>query len=66
MDRKIKVTIDPMGNPTVEAIGFNGVGCTDATKAIEQALSGTGSNTRVLKPEFHNIETEGEHQNLTW
>ena len=36
-DKRIKVKIDPMGNPTVEAVGFNGVGCTDATLAAAPA-----------------------------
>jgi hypothetical protein len=66
-ERKIKVKIDPLGNPTVEAVGFNGVGCADATKAIEQALSGNGApNTRVLKPEWHQMESEGQHNTVTW
>ncbi len=65
--RSIKVTIDPMGNPTVEAVGFNGVGCTDATKAIEQALSGgDGGVSRVLKSEFHAVEETEEHNTVTW
>jgi len=70
MDGKsIKITISPLGLPTVEAVGFNGVGCTDATKAIEKALSdGSISATRTLKTEYHSIETEGEteHNTLKW
>lgn len=50
MSRRILVKISPTGGISVEAQGFRGKGCTDATKAIEEAL---GSRTaRTLKPEF--------------
>lgn len=50
MSHRILVKISPSGGITVEAEGFQGKGCTDATKAIEEAL---GSRTaRTLKPEF--------------
>jgi hypothetical protein len=50
VSRRILVKVSPTGGITVEAEGFQGKGCTDATKAIEDAL---GSRTaRTLKPEF--------------
>ena len=50
MSRRILVKVSPTGGIIVEAEGFQGKGCTDATKAIEEAL---GSRTaRTLKPEF--------------
>ena len=65
-DRKIIVKIDPRGNATVEAQGFNGQGCTDATKAIEQALAGGGGEvTREFKPEWSN-EQEDQHAQVGW
>lgn len=65
--KKIAVTIDKLGRPSVEAIGFNGVGCTEATKSIEEALAGgNGVEVREFKPEFHNVETEGETETLHW
>lgn len=65
-DRAIKITISPIGKPTVEAIGFNGVGCTDATAPIERALSGGQIDfTRELKPEWNN-EGEVEQQGVKW
>jgi hypothetical protein len=61
--RTIKITIDPMGNPKVEAVGFNGIGCGDATKAIEQALAGPGGEvTREMKPEWHQMEDESQQE----
>jgi hypothetical protein len=39
-ERKIVIKIDPMGNPTIEAVGFSGGDCTAATDGIERALGG--------------------------
>ena len=36
--RKIKVVIAPDGTSKIDAIGFQGKACIDATKAIEQAI----------------------------
>lgn len=65
--KTIKVTIDQLGNPKVEAIGFNGIGCAAATEAIEKALApGSGGVTREMKPEWHQSEEEGEHEGVRW
>ena len=50
MSRRILVKVSPTGEIIVEAVGFQGKGCVDATKAIEEAL-GTRTS-RGLKPEF--------------
>jgi hypothetical protein len=63
--KTIKISISPIGKPTVEAVGFNGVGCQDATKAIETALAGSDAPvTRVLKTEWYEQEAETNHQPL--
>jgi hypothetical protein len=50
VNRRILVKVSPAGAITVEAAGFQGKGCTDATRAIEEAL---GSRmVRTLKSEF--------------
>lgn len=54
MQKRITVKIDPMGNSTVEANGYNGVGCEAATSALEGALAGGKGFSRVLKPEWQN------------
>lgn len=60
MSRRILVKISPTGEITVEAVGFQGKGCIDATKAIEEAL---GSRTsRGLKPEFQRQEATQQRQ----
>lgn len=56
-DRKIELVIDPLGRPRIDAIGFQGQGCADATKAIEQALSsGEGGMDRVYKDSWNEHE----------
>jgi hypothetical protein len=63
--KRISVKIDKLGRPTVEAIGFNGVGCTSATQGLEQALAGgNGVDVREYKPEHSNVEAEQER--LHW
>jgi hypothetical protein len=68
-EKKIRVTIDPIGNSKVEAIGYNGAGCAEATKSIEEALAGgRGGMERVMKPEWNNpsSEEEGVQQGVRW
>ena len=61
---KIKVTIDHLGRPRIEAEGFVGTSCTQATAGIEKALAGNnGATATVLKPEYY--ETETQEQTLT-
>ena len=63
MSKIINVKIDPMGNATVEADGFQGQGCEDATSAIEKALAGgSGKVERTYKDEWHESE-DAETQN---
>lgn len=49
MNERIVVEIDKDGKTTVDAIGFSGTSCEDATRAIEQALG--APKKRSLKPE---------------
>lgn len=63
--KSIKVTIDQLGGATVEAVGFNGVGCIAATSKIEAAL-GSEPAVRVEKPEINNVATDTEQQTVQW
>jgi hypothetical protein len=67
-EKKIKITIDPLGKPTVEAIGFNGVGCEAATSNIEKALAGGQGMERTFKPEWANYGSEEnqDHEQVKW
>lgn len=68
VQKEIKVTIDGLGNPKVEAIGFNGQGCAQATKGLEEALAGAGGiMDRSYKPEWNNTDTkQQEGIKQTW
>ena len=46
----IIIDITPDGETTVEAQGYRGVHCLDATRAIERALGETTKDSK--KPEF--------------
>lgn len=65
MNRKVIVRIDPLGRPQIEAVGFNGIGCTEATQAIEAALAGSGGVDRVIKPEWFSHSETAEHEQET-
>lgn len=67
-ERSIEVVISPLGKVTVEAKGFDGQGCEDATKPIEDALAGKGGVSRELKPEWNNetAEEQEEHSTVEW
>jgi hypothetical protein len=54
VSRRVLVKVSTTGEITVEAEGFRGKGCIDASKAIEEALGARTS--RELKPEFQRQE----------
>lgn len=62
--KRIKVIIDPVGKATVEAEGFSGNACVDATRAIEAALG--GNVERVEKPEFFEDAETTQEIEQTW
>lgn len=67
MERKIKVTIDPLGIPKIEAEGFLGGSCEEATLPIEKALQGGDGNVeRVFKPDYYAVEDTTQHVEQTW
>lgn len=51
MQKTIELTFTPDGGCTIEAKGFNGNGCLEATAPFEQALGLVVE--RKKKPEFH-------------
>lgn len=64
--RKVKVTISPMGDSNVEAIGFQGADCEVATRDIEKALAGGGGKGKKLKPEYYQEGEEGQQVKQSW
>jgi len=60
MHRTIEVIVTPTGEVTVEAVGFQGKACKQATEAIEKALGLAA--TPKLKPEYHQQTTTTARQ----
>ena len=55
--KMINVIIDPFGGARVEADGFKGESCKEATEAIENALAaGAGDITSEIKEEWYQSE----------
>lgn len=48
--KSVEITIHPDGEAVIEAIGFAGVGCKDATKQLEYVLAGGGTDNKDTKP----------------
>lgn len=64
---EIKITISPIGLAKVDAQGFTGTSCAEATKGIENALSGGQvSSTKELKTEWYATEEEGQTEGIRW
>lgn len=61
-NQNIVVIISPTGKVNVEANGFNGVGCTEATEQIEIVLG--NKTTREHKPEYHTPAAESLAETL--
>lgn len=59
MNRCIEILVAPDGSLTIDAVGFKGADCDQATKFLEQALGLTAGKQR--KPEFHQT-TRRQHQ----
>ena len=49
--KQVIITIDAVGRSTIEAKGFNGVGCDTATQEIEIAIGGASVKKKTPKPE---------------
>ena len=66
-NKKIIVIIDPLGNVKLEAQGFQGEGCVDATQPIEERLAaGRGKVTRTLNDSYHEHEGVVHEQHTSW
>ncbi len=51
MKRSIEVIVGPSGEIKIDAVGFKGADCEQATRFLEEVLGTVG--TKVKKPEFH-------------
>jgi hypothetical protein len=50
-NRTIEIIIEPSGEIQIDAVGFKGPDCEQATRFLEEALGVAGQKTK--KPEFH-------------
>lgn len=65
--KTITIKISPVGDVVIEADGFSGAGCVEATKGIEVALGGGAGVERTHKSDYNESDTgvqEEVHQ--TW
>ncbi len=58
--KKIKITLHKDGTQKVEVLGAVGPECVEFTEQLERRL-GVQQGERELKPEYHETETEIEH-----
>jgi len=58
------IRVDKLGDTKIDAEGFVGESCKDATAAVELALAGTTKTEH--KPEFYDTETGEKDKNLAF
>ncbi|QEG24779.1 DUF2997 domain-containing protein [Mariniblastus fucicola] len=58
--RTIEVTVSPDGQSKVEAIGYQGNTCREATKVFREALG--ASKTETKKPELYESQNQFNEQ----
>ena len=62
MSRAIEVIVSPAGEIKIDAVGFKGPDCEQATKFLELALGVV--NSRTKKPEYHQTRTAKPQQKV--
>jgi Protein of unknown function (DUF2997) len=62
MNRSIEIIIAPDGALTIDAVGFKGADCDQATRFLEQALGVSAVKRR--KPEYHQSTRRRNQQTL--
>ena len=62
MNRTIEIIVSPMGDISIDAVGFKGPDCEKATAGLAQALGVVGK--KIKKPEYHQRSTRVSQQKL--
>lgn len=62
MKPTIEILVSPTGDIKIDAVGFKGSDCEQATKYLEEALGMV--STRSKKPEYHTKTTTKAKQRL--
>ena len=59
MSKQVMITIAEDGDFTIEAQGYSGTSCEEATQNLEKALG--KKDKRDYKPEYHNTQAQEQH-----
>jgi hypothetical protein len=62
MNRTIEVIVSPNGDIQIDAVGFTGPDCEQATKFLEAALGTVAQKQK--KPEFHQQNRKTNQQRI--
>jgi hypothetical protein len=62
MNRTIEIIVSPIGDISIDAVGFKGPDCEKATQFLEEALGVVGK--KVKKPEYHQRSTRVSQQRI--
>jgi hypothetical protein len=62
MKGTIEITVSPNGEIQIDAVGFKGPDCEQATKFLEEALGVVGQ--KVKKPEYNQRNVRTNQQRL--
>jgi hypothetical protein len=62
MKGTVEVTVEATGSIKIDAIGFKGSDCEQATRYLEEALGAIGTKRR--KPEYHQRRAVSHQQKL--
>jgi hypothetical protein len=62
MKRTIEIVVSPTGEIRIEAVGFVGSSCKEATKALEEALG--KMELFQPKPEYHQQNRQTHQQRI--
>jgi hypothetical protein len=59
-NKSIEIIVSPLGDISIDAVGFKGPDCEKATRFLEEALGVVGK--KIKKPEYHQHGTRTNQQ----
>ena len=62
MKTTIEIHVSANGEIQIDAVGFKGADCEQATRFLEEALGNV--NNRAKKPEYHQVRRNGNEQRI--
>lgn len=62
MSKTIEVVVSPTGDISIDAVGFKGADCDQATKFLEEALGTVAVKSK--KPEYHQRQSTANQQKV--